>query len=390
MITAVGLADPADPRFARQAAPIERQVWGDARRQLIEKAVALYIDPSSINANYALLRDKLFSRSDEYIASVLEQGPPQLSRYGLLLGTMRATVKVHDVQRSLNEISRDGRVEFIRNNGNPRIAVDVRVLSDLADPGARPRRSEIAENILMDRIRSYGFVAVEPSIAQPGPDFVLKGEVTFRHLAATLPASGLTIQKVVLTSWTIRAIDAKAGEEVYLNTKIPQKQSWATEELALQEIGRLIGSEFSRDFFLQYFQFGTQKVRLRLRGLPATASTSLIAEATATLRILNLRVSGPASQELIIDLDVAGGPDAAADLVQGALLSPLNRKLGQSCFTSTGSSAAELLIDFDHTCATAALLARLERLPPEALMDAPESRLEEILSDPSKLRQTAL
>ena len=36
------------------------QLWGDARRQLIAKAAALYIEPSSIDKNYALLRDKLF------------------------------------------------------------------------------------------------------------------------------------------------------------------------------------------------------------------------------------------------------------------------------------------------------------------------------------------
>jgi serine/threonine-protein kinase len=389
VITAVGLADPDDPR-AKQGAPIESQVWGDARRQLIEKAVALYIDPSSIDANYALLRDKLFSRSDDYISTVLEQKPPQLSHYGLLLGTIRATVKVHDVQRSLNAISRDERVEFIRNSGNPRIAVEVRTQSDLANPAAKPQRSAVAENILMDRIRSYGFVAVDSAIAEPAADFLLNGEVKLKHLSATLPASGLTIEKVVLTSWTIRAIDSKTGEDVYLNTKIPQKQSWASEELALQDIGRLIGSEFSRDFFLQYFDFGSKKVRLRFTGLPSASSASLIAEATAALRILNASASVPAGQDVVIDLDVSGGSDAAADLVQGALLNPLNRKLGQICFTSTGSSAAELLIDFDHACATPTVLTRLDSLPPEALIDAPRSRIEEIVSDPARLRRTAL
>ena len=90
--------------FAKGGLEVEPHLWADARRQLIEKAVALYVDPSSINAHYALLRDKLFSRSDEYISTVLDQQPPQSSHYGLLLGTIRATVELHDVQRALNEI----------------------------------------------------------------------------------------------------------------------------------------------------------------------------------------------------------------------------------------------------------------------------------------------
>jgi serine/threonine protein kinase len=154
---------------------------------------------------------------------------------------------------------------------DPRIAVEVRVRDDLADPALRPQRSALAENVLMDRIRSFGFIAVDAASAQPAPDFLLSGAVSLKHLSATLPASGLKIEKVALTSWTIRAVDPSTGEEVYLNTTIPDKRSWATEDQALQEIGRLIGSQFSREFFLRYFDFGTRSVRLRFKGLPSSA-----------------------------------------------------------------------------------------------------------------------
>jgi serine/threonine protein kinase len=379
VITAVGLADPQDPRFAKEGLEVEPQLWADARRQLVEKAVALYIDPRSINGHYALLRDKLFSRSDEYIATVLEQMPPRLSRYGLLLGTMRATVKVHDVRSSLNEISREDRVEFIRNNGNPRIAVEVRVQSDVADPNFQPQRAPIAENILMSRIRSFGFVAVDAATARPAPDFLLSGEVRLKHLSAVLPASGLTIEKVGLTSWTIRTLDPKTGEEIYLNTVIPRQQSWASEELALQQIGQLIGSQFSREFFLKYFDFDTQTVRLRFKGLPANTAQSLVAEATAALRILNASASGPAGPDVLINIDVAGGSSAAGELVAEALLTPLNRKLGQACFSWTNGSDRELLIELDPVCAGPQVLGRLDASPPGALMDAPNSRIREIV-----------
>lgn len=390
VISAVGLADPNDPRFSKAAPEIERMVWGDARRQLIAKAVALYVDPASIKTNYAILRNKLLSRSDQYITTVREQTPPQTSAYGLVAGTMRATVKVRDVQKSLNQISRDDRVEFIRNNGDPRIAVNIRAQSAVGDPAAGAQRSAVAENILLERIRSFGFVAVDDQLAKPPADFLLDGEVRFKKLSATLPASGLTIEKFVLTSWTVRAVDAKTGEQVYYNTKIPEKQSWASEELALKEIGRLIGAEFSKDFFLQYFDFGTKKVRLRFSGLPRTASAGVFAEVNATLRVLNATAVEEDGDDVVIDTDLSGGSDAASALVQNSLVGPRNRKLGRNCFILSGAAAAEVRIGFDPACTTSAMLNQLETVPPEALMDAPTLRIEDVVQDPNKLRRTVL
>jgi eukaryotic-like serine/threonine-protein kinase len=390
IISAVGLADPNDPRFAKAAPEIERSVWGDARRQLIAKAVALYVDPSSISTNYAILRDKVLSRSDQYIATVLEQSAPQTSPYGLVSGTMRATVKVRDVQKSLNQISRDDRVDFIRNHGDPRIAVDIRAQSAAGDPAPAPQRSSIAENILTERIRSFGFVVVDRELAKPPPDFLLDGEVRFKRLSARLPASGLTIEKFVLTSWTVRAVDTKTGEQVYYNTKIPDKQSWASEELALQDVGRLIGAEFSKDFFLQYFDFGTKRVRLRFSGLPAAASGAVFAEVNATLRVLNATPVEQSGGDVVIDTDLSGGSDAASALIQDSLLAPLNRKLAKTCFSLRSVASDEVRIGFDVACTTTAMLDRLETAPPEALMDAPTLRIEDVVQDPNRLRRTVL
>src|SRR5208282_2721418 len=45
IISAVGLADPSDPRYSNDAAGLERTVWRDARREVVAKAAALYVDP---------------------------------------------------------------------------------------------------------------------------------------------------------------------------------------------------------------------------------------------------------------------------------------------------------------------------------------------------------
>jgi eukaryotic-like serine/threonine-protein kinase len=169
IVSAVGLADPSDPRFANDTAGLERTVWKDARREVVAKAAALYVDPGSINANYPLVREKLLAHSDEFIKTVLDESPPQMSQYGLMVGTMRASVNVREVQKMLNQISHDDRVEFIRNNGDPRISVSVRAAKPAdgtggdaaADPNAEAPRSPVAENLLKERIRSFGFAVVD-------------------------------------------------------------------------------------------------------------------------------------------------------------------------------------------------------------------------------------
>jgi eukaryotic-like serine/threonine-protein kinase len=385
VISAVGLADPTDPQTAHETAAIERMVWGDARRQLIAKAVALYIDPSSINAHYAALRSTLLARSDEYIATVLEQMPPQISPYGLMIGTLRATVKVRAVQKALNQLSRDDRIEFIRNNGNPRIAVNIRTM-DAGDAAPTAQRSAVAENVLKEQIRSFGFVTVDDQLAKPAADFFVDGEVRFKRLSATLPASGLTIEKFALTSWTVRAVDVKSGEEIYHNTTIPAKKSWASEELALQDIGRLISAEFSRDFFLQYFDFDTKKVRLRFTGLPASAAAAVLPEINATLQVLNAGAVKQDGDDVVIDAELSGaGSVSATDLIQTSLLASLNRKLGQNCFTIAGADAAQVDIRFEAACLSGESLKRLESLPPQALMDSPALRIEDVVKNPKTL-----
>ena len=370
VISAIGIAPPGTgaPSDAASAA---RQVWADAREQLIAKAAALYVQPASLNANYAVLRTKLLARSADFITSVLDQEPPQTTPDGSTFGIMRAAVSVRDVQKTLNQISRDERVEFIRNHGDPRIGVTVRTWDPDRPDAAGPAPSPAAENILKEHIRSFGFAVVDEQQAKPPADFHVQGEVRFKKLSVKLPASGLTIEKFVITSWTVKAIDTRSGQEIYHNTALPEKQSWATQELALQEVGRLIGAEFSQSFFLQYFDFKPQKVRLRISGLPPAAAAAVLDEINASLIVLNAAPGPAAGGDVLIDAQLSGGTASLPDLVQQNLLAPLNRKMGASCFTLlTGDEAAELHIAFDPSCKAAATLDRLNSAPADALAAA--------------------
>lgn len=374
LISAVGVANTTDPGYANDPAAAERGVWLDARRQLIAKAAALYVQPGSLNANYGVVRSKLLSRSDDFIVKVVQQQPAQITKDGLMLGTMQANVNVRDVQKSLNQISRDERIEFIRNNGDPRISVGVRAWSADADPSSDAAESAVAENLLKDRIRSFGFVVVDDAAARPPADFHVEGAVKFKKLSAKLPASGLIVEKFVLTAWTVKAVDARTGEEIYHNTAIPRKQSWASQELALEDVGRLIGEEFNKGFFLQYFDFKPKKARLRFSGLPPALAGVVTETVNASLVVLNAAPAQQSGSDLVIDAQLSGAADSAAHLVEQAILAPLNRKIGVTCFSiegGEGGEAAELHVLFDNSCTSDATIKRLQTAPPDALPGAP-------------------
>ena len=354
LITAVGVSSPADSAAGKQPGAAERAVADDARQQAVAKAVALYVEPASLDANYPLIRAKLLSHSDDFITSVVQQPTPQRTEDGRLVGSLTANVNVREVQKALNGISREDRVEFIRNNGDPRIAVAVTV-QDLDTPG-QPILSDVAANLLKERIRSFGFSVVDAATANPPADFKVNGEVHFKRLAAKLPASGIVVEKFVLTAWTINAVDTKSGQEIYHNTEAPQKQSWATRELALQDVGRLIGAEFNKNFFLQYFDFKPKAVRLKFVGVPASAEPALLLAVNSSLAVLNASAAPSANGDLAIDTQLSAGAAPAATSVQRGILEPLNRKLGQNCFSLTGPDAPELSVAFDSSCTSPAIL----------------------------------
>jgi eukaryotic-like serine/threonine-protein kinase len=336
---------------------------------------ALYVQPSSLNANYAIVRTKLLARSDDFIKTVFNQDAPQTSPDGVTFGIMRAAVSVRDVQKTLNQISRDERVDFIRNNGDPKIAVSVRWNPD-AEAAAAPQPSAVAENILKEQIRLFGFAVVDEEHAKPPADFRVEGEVRLKKLSQKLSASGLTIERFVLTSWTVKAIDAKSGLEIYENTKMPEKRSWATQELALQDVGRLIGAELSQSLFLQYFDFKPKNTRLRFSGLPPDAANAVLDEINSNLIVLNAALDTGAGGDVVIDAQLSAGTSSLSDLVQQSLLAPLNKKMGANCFTLlAGDAATELHIAFDSACTAAAAMSRLKTAPREALAAAPSTSL---------------
>ena len=375
VISALGLVDPKDPKFKGDEAAALAEARADAKRQLVEKALALYVDKGSLDKNYAVLEQKLFSQSGAFIKTVLQEGTPVASASGLMEAETRAVVKVREVQKSLNQLSKDERIDFIRNNGDPKVAVQIAVTAADNAQAMPAARSAIAENVLKERIRSFGFKVfsnegeVAPAGAKPA-DFQVVGEVKVKLLSMVLPTSGLTVSKTALTSWTLKAVDKTSGEEIYLNTVTPAGKSWNTEDLALVEIGKLVGDEFSKNFFLQHFNFGSQKVLFQVTGLPdAQSAKSILRELRGFRQVIDAQMLGDTGN---FQLTLADG--SASSVLQDVIFKSLNSKLGQNCFALTDVSASGVNASFAPACAGAVLRGKMEAVAPAGLMDAPDAR----------------
>jgi serine/threonine-protein kinase len=393
LISAVGLIDPSDPRYRTDKTLLQSDLRADSKSQLVEKALGLLLDSNSLARNYDVLKDKLLSQSASFVPAVVQEGEPQLGKNGLMSITTEGLVNVKAIQKSLNQMSRDERIDLIRASGNPKVALQVNV-RDADAPDAAPQPSPVAENMLKERIKSFGFRTwSEGGAGDPGgknADFLVQGEARVKKLSLRLPASGLTVSKYALTSWTVKCIDRETGEEIYYNTALPKGVgSWASEEEALQAIGSKIADEFSRDFFLQHVSMSGQKVTLNVEGMPTPASEDLLARELIGLPGVIVATARPPARPRSYDLQLAGeGP--IGDLVAAAVLKPLNAKLGQACFSVRGIAGDQVSIAYEPRCAEAGVLSRLETNPPAGLYGAPPGRQRTVVKDPELLRKLTI
>ena len=189
----------------------------------------------------------------------------------------------------------------------------------------------------------------------------------------------------------MKGIDKLSGEEIYYNNKLPLATgSWASEEQALAAIGGKIADEFSRDFFVQHFHPSERKVTLKIDGLPDQSVENAIARELVGLQpvIGVTRRAGGASA--VYELQLSGGTGPLGDLVDGAVLKPLNAKLGRACFNLGASVGEQISVAFDKACSDKAVLARLEANPPASLYAAPSARQKSVLKDPNAIRKLSI
>jgi serine/threonine-protein kinase len=387
VISAVGLADPSDPRYASDPSLLPAAARADAKRQLVEKALVLLLDRQSLSTNYDVLQSRVLAKSSDFIDNVVRESSPQLGKDGLMTVTTQGIVNVKAVQQSLNQLSRDERVELIRANGDPRIAVHV-ATRDADAPDAPPIPSAIAENVLKERIKSFGFRTwSDEAGGAESADFVVTGEATVKRLSAKLAASGLVITKYALSSWTIKCTNRVTGEEICFNTTLPKGMgSFASEEEALRGIGTKVADQLNRDLFLSHANVTGRKVTLVVSGLPERAWEELFAAELPSLPGVIAAYPGPPGTPRVYDIEVASG-GAPSDAIAADVVAPVNAKLGRPCYAVGAVDGTRVNIAFDAQCADPALRARLETNPPAGLYRAPEGRRKAIIKNPETLRK---
>jgi len=261
---------------------------------------------------------------------------------------------------------------------------------DADQPDAPPQPSSIAENVLKERIKSFGFRTWSDDAAagdNRGADFIVTGEASVKRLSTRLAASGLVITKYALSSWTVKCVNRMTGEEIYFNTTLPQGLgSFASEEEALRVIGGRVADQFSRDLFLQHVNVSGRKIALVVTGMPDATWEDLVARELLGLPAVISAHVGPPERPRVYELLVSAS-DAASDAVAADVLAPLNAKLSQSCFTLGAVDGTRVAVTFEAQCADPALRARLETNPPAGLYGAPPARQKAIIKNPDTLRK---
>ena len=392
-ISAEGLVDPSDPRYSADKSLLQSDLRADAKGQLVAKALGLMVDPNSIAKNYAIVRDKLLLQSGNYVSTVVAESAPRLGKDGLMSMTTQGVVNVRALQKSLNQMSRDERVDFIRASGDPKISVRIAV-RDADQPNAPPQPSPVAENLLKERIKQFGFRTWSedgnPADPKTFADFLVLGEVQVKKLQARLEASGVVITKYTLTSWTVKCIDRATGEEIYFNTTLPKGVgSWAGEGEAMSAIGAKIADEFSRNFFLQHVTVSGRKVSFVVEGMPNAGSDDVLLRELVGLPAVITAIPRANAKGRIYDLQLAGS-GAEGDLVAAGVLRALNAKLGQPCFSLGPIAGEEVNVIFAKSCSDPSVLSRFETNPPAGLYGAPPPRQKALIKNPETLRQLSM
>jgi hypothetical protein len=414
VVTAEGLADPNADTYKRDKGIMIDDLRRDARRQAIEKAVGTLVDSTTLVENYVLIEDRVFSQSKGLIKRIIKESDPWLGDDGFMHLLIKAEVyvgNVRDIIKGLPKLSRTG---YIKQYGNPKISVAV--MARDAERGSEETRSEIAENILKERISQFGYRVWSEELTQQlkremmetatldnrtettvsishmkASDFSIYGKAKFDTRSIVLQPSGIKVTKYVLTSWTVKCVDNHTGEEIYFNNKVPRAKSWSSEDEALEDIGRMIGSEFSQEFFEDHLMQPTRIYELHVTGLPDYDFGVMLKKELIGLRpIINVDFrSFSSGGHSLYEVEFAGADNNFAQLINGTVIKPLNAKLEAKAFKLMSVEQGVVKVRFRSDRNPEDLMSDLRSRPPASLATASPERLRQIVKGEEMLEKVA-
>lgn len=386
IVSAEGLADPEADLYRKDKGLLLDDLRTDARRQVIEKAVGTMVDSSSLVENYLLVRDRVLTRSQGLIKRVIKESQPWRGEDGFMHLLLKAEVYLSDIRDSLKELSRSGRSDLIKQQGNPRIEVRIDVRDAGREGANHSERSFIAENLLKEHFSKFGYrVWSEGESGVSSADFSVRGEARFKTISARLQASGLTITKHVLTSWSVKCVNLKTRQEIYFNNQIPKGKSWSDEDAALADIGALIGQEFSEDFFSEHLMEPSKIFTLQVHGLPDYDMAMQLKKEFIGLRhVLNVDFREfNAAGDSLFEIDFSGDRDNFMAAVSAALIDPLNQKLGSKVFSLRSARGSVANVEYVAALPQQQVASAFDGKLPAALFTAAPERLGDLIKDES-------
>ncbi len=396
LVSAEGLADINADIYKKDKGIMIDDLRKDAKRQIIEKAAGVFMESSTVVENYAVLEDRVFSKSEGFIKNIVKESPYWVGDDGFAHLLMKAEVQIGEIKEALKTLSKAQRISLIKELGNPKISVKIMARDAERGDDIAKERSAVAENVLKEHIKGFGYTVwsdMENKANQPVADFTIDGEAKFKVLRHTLPASGVRLEKYVLTSWSVRCLNNHTGEEIYFNNKVPEKKSWATEDLATKEIGKMIGSEFSADFFADHLQQPGIIYQLEVMGMPDYDTGELFKREFIGLRSVlnvdfrNFNANGPS----LYEVEFAGNRQNFTSIVNDNIIKPINQKIGTNSLKLIAAHGNMIQIGFSTPRKSAELSKKLEDLPPSALSEASPERLKALVkSDEAKEKLAAM
>ena len=405
VISAEGLVDPAAEIYEQNEELMLQDLRNDARKQVIEKAVAMFVDDTTLNENYLLVNDMVLTRSPMLIKNIIEESPPQRGGDGLMHMKIKAEVYTAKTKEALTSLSQKNRTIKLKEAGSPRISVAITVKDAQRDSGTPPTRSEVAENVFKKQMASFGYRVWSEEAAQninqgmakrseakgdkklaafyatnSASDFRVVGSVKFQPVFITMKASGIKIKKYALNSWTVKCYNTLTGEELYFNNKIPEARSWASEDRALNDIGQMISNEFSADFFEQHLTSPVTTYQLMVEGMSSWDMGELLQEELVGLRsILNVDFrSFDIDGIALYEIQFSGNRNNFSRAINKEVLKPLNGKLGDKGFRLASVRGTVVRLIFKSDRDEDAIIADFENGAPSSLTKAPKERIAEL------------
>jgi len=415
-VSAEGLADPNADAYKRDKALMVEDLRRDAKAQILEKAVGSFVETSTLMENYALIHDRVLTRSQGMIKSVIKESPPWIGEDGFAHMLMKAEVYVNDIRNALKEMSKGEKRAIIKERGDPKISVAIFVQDAERDTGTRPQRSDIAENILKERIKGFGYrvwsedqtaklrtemmvkssmenqvdatISVQQSKAA---DFFIEGAAKFKRVTQTLQPANITVTKYVLTSWSVKCVDSHTGEEILYNNQIPKGKAWPSEDQAIEDIGKLIGEEFSKDFFTEHLQSPSKIFQLQVLGLPNYDVGQLLKKEFIGLRpVLNVDFREfDKSGASLYEVEFAGSPDNFNNLLNSVVIGPLNQKIAEQAFSLDSARGNMIRVTYRSNKSAEAITKQLQTAPPASFATAAPERLKDVIKSEETLKKVA-